>query len=213
MSSLSTTSPRHRALRTRLVGAAVGLVVVGAAPSMRAQAPHPRLAAAASIAPVALPKSSAPKPFARYSASMESLRDSIVVSVVRNQIGTRYVLGGTTPNGGFDCSGLVKYVMAALHVALPRTAAQQARAGLALGRDTTELRPGDLLTFSRTKDGSVSHIGIYIGNGRYVHASSAAGRVIESPLDRPASPLIKKWRGSRRVVAGAPASSATHGDS
>ena len=143
---------------------------------------------------------------------MESLRDSIVVSVVRNQIGTRYVLGGTTPTSGFDCSGLVKYVMAALHIALPRTAAQQARMGLALGRDTTELRPGDLLTFSRTKDGTVSHIGIYIGNGRYVHASSVAGRVIESPLDRPASPLIRKWRGSRRVVAGA-AETSTRGDS
>lgn len=143
---------------------------------------------------------------------MESLRDSIVVSVVRNQLGARYVLGGTTPKSGFDCSGLVKYVMAALHVALPRTAAQQARMGLAIGRDTTRLRPGDLLTFSRTKDGSVSHIGIYIGNGRYVHASSVAGRVIESPLDRPASPLIKKWRGSRRVVAH-DADSTARGDS
>ncbi len=143
---------------------------------------------------------------------MESLRDSIVVSVVRGQIGTRYVLGGTSPRSGFDCSGLVKYVMAALHVALPRTAAQQAEVGLALGRDTTELRPGDLLTFSRTRDGSVSHIGIYVGNGRYVHASSVAGQVIESALDRPASPLIKKWRGSRRVVAGA-RDSTTHGDS
>jgi cell wall-associated NlpC family hydrolase len=83
--------------------------------------------------------------------------------------------------------------------------------GLALGRDTTRLRPGDLLTFSRTPDGSVSHIGIYIGNGHYVHASSVAGRVIESALDRPASPLIKKWKGTRRVVAGA-ADSTTRGD-
>jgi len=178
-------------------------LVAGAASPAFAQKPHPRVAAAASVAPLTLLKSSPPKPFAKFSASMESLRDSIVVSVVRNQIGTRYVLGGTTPKSGFDCSGLVKYVMAALHVALPRTAAQQARMGLALGRDTTELRPGDLLTFGRTTDGSVSHIGIYIGNGRYVHASSVAGRVIESPLDRPASPLIKKWRGSRRVVASA----------
>jgi cell wall-associated NlpC family hydrolase len=196
----ATPSPR-RLLRVRLTGAGVLACVVAVTPSF-AQAPHPRVAPA-SIATLTLPKSPAPKPFAKFSASMESLRDSIVVSVVRNQIGTRYVFGGTSPKNGFDCSGLVKYVMAALHVALPRTAAQQARAGLALGRDTTRLRPGDLLTFSRTGDGSVSHIGIYIGNGRYVHASSVAGRVIESPLDRPASPLIRKWRGSRRVVAGA----------
>ncbi len=143
--------------------------------------------------------------------SMESLRDSIVVSLARGQIGTRYVLGGTSPKSGFDCSGLVKYVMAAMHVSLPRTASEQGQMGLALDRDTTHLRPGDLLTFSRTRDGSVSHIGIYIGNGHYVHASSVAGRVIESALDRPASPLIKKWKGTRRVVAGS-ADSTTRGD-
>lgn len=101
--------------------------------------------------------------------------------------------------------------MAAMQVSLPRTASQQGQMGLALGRDTTRLRPGDLLTFSRTRDGSVSHIGIYIGNGHYVHASSVAGRVIESALDRPASPLIKKWKGTRRVVAGA-ADSTIRGD-
>lgn len=213
MSTPSATSPRRRALRIRLASAGVLTLVVAVASPSFAQLPHPRVASAASLGPLVLPKSPAPKPFAKFSASMESLRDSIVVSVVRNQIGTRYVLGGTTPNGGFDCSGLVKYVMAALHVALPRTAAQQARMGLALGRDTTELRPGDLLTFSRTKDGSVSHIGIYVGNGRYVHASSTAGRVIESPLDRPASPLIRKWRGSRRVVAGATTDAGSRGDS
>jgi len=180
-----------------------------AAPCATAQAPHPRVSVLPSFT---LPRPAAPKPFAKYSASMEGLRDSIVVSLARGQIGTRYVLGGTTPSGGFDCSGLVRYVMAAMHVALPRTASQQGEVGLALGRDTTGLRPGDLLTFSRTRDGSVSHIGIYIGNGRYVHASSTAGRVIESALDRPFSPLIKKWKGTRRVVAGA-ADSTQRGDS
>jgi cell wall-associated NlpC family hydrolase len=49
----------------------------------------------------------------------------------------------------------------------------------------------------------VSHIGIYVGEGRYVHASSVAGRVIESDLSRTGSPLIKAWRGVRRIVAGA----------
>ena len=209
MTSLSANSMRLISRVRDVRTGAVALILIAVAPSLRAQAPHPHVA---SIAPLTLPKSSIPRPFAKYSASMESLRDSIVVSVVRNQIGTRYVMGGTSPRSGFDCSGLVKYVMAALHVVLPRTAAQQATVGLALGRDTTELRPGDLLTFSRTKNGSVSHIGIYVGNGRYVHASSVAGRVIESALDRPASPLIKKWRGSRRVVAGA-ANAATRGDS
>jgi cell wall-associated NlpC family hydrolase len=122
------------------------------------------------------------------------------------------VLGGTSPNAGFDCSGLVKYVMAALRVDLPRTAAQQARVGLEVSRDMSRLRPGDLLTFGKGKAG-VSHIGIYVGQGRYVHASSVAGRVIESDVNRTGSPLIKAWRGVRRVVAGTDSdSSSTKGD-
>ena len=67
------------------------------------------------------------RPFALWSESAHNLRDSLV-AVARAQIGTRYVLGGTSPKG-FDCSGLVRYVMAALKVELPRTAAQQARIG------------------------------------------------------------------------------------
>lgn len=138
-------------------------------------------------------------PFQEMSTSASSIRDSIV-SIARAQIGKRYVLGGQTPDRGFDCSGLVKYVMAMFRLDLPRTARQQARAGLPLERDTSRLRPGDLLTFGNAK-GRVEHVGIYIGNGRYIHASSVAGRVIESPINRPPSRLIKAWRGARRMLA------------
>jgi cell wall-associated NlpC family hydrolase len=105
----------------------------------------------------------------------------------------------------------VKYVLAALSVKLPRTAAQQARAGRAVSRDRDRLRPGDLLTFATRGRSRISHIGIYVGNGRYVHASSVAGHVIESDLSRTGSPLIKAWRGVRRVVAGADADSTADG--
>jgi cell wall-associated NlpC family hydrolase len=141
------------------------------------------------------------RPFAIWSESAGSVRDTLV-AVARAQIGTRYVLGGTTPKG-FDCSGLVRYVMGALKVELPRTAAQQARVGDEVSTDPSRLRPGDLLTFGRRGGRGVSHIGIYVGEGRYVHASSVAGRVIESDLSRTGSPLIKAWRGVRRIVAGA----------
>ena len=142
------------------------------------------------------------RPFAIWSESAHNVRDSLV-AVARSQLGTRYVLGGTTPDRGFDCSGLVRYVMAALKVELPRTAAQQARIGDEVSTDPSRLRPGDLLTFGRRGKPGVSHIGIYVGEGRYVHASSVAGRVIESDLSRTGSPLIKAWRGVRRIVAGA----------
>lgn len=142
----------------------------------------------------------ADKPFAAWSLSAHAIRDSLLVSIARTAVGTRYVRGGQSFDGGFDCSGLVRYVMAALRVSVPRTAAEQATAGLALERDTTRLRPGDLLTFGRSPR-SVTHVGIYLGNGRYVHASSVAGQVIESPINRPRSPLIKVWRGSRRVLS------------
>jgi cell wall-associated NlpC family hydrolase len=73
---------------------------------------------------------------------------------------------------------------------------------LAIKKDTSRLQPGDILTFGKGKKGtSVSHVGIYVGDGRYVHASSVAGKVIESSIDRPFSPLIKVWRGARRMLS------------
>lgn len=136
--------------------------------------------------------------FAGMSASASSLRDSIV-ALARAQIGTRYRHGGASPQRGFDCSGLVQYVMARFQMILPRTARAQAALGVVVDRDTTLLKPGDLLTFASNDRAGVSHIGIYVGGGRFVHASSVAGHVIESPLNRPPAPKIKAWRGVARV--------------
>jgi len=152
------------------------------------------------------------KPFRAWSESAHAFRDSIVVSLARTAVGTRYVRGGQSFERGFDCSGFVRYVMRALDVAVPHSAAQQAGTGLALGRDPTRLRPGDLLTFGRDT-GGISHVGIYVGNGRYVHASSVAGRVIESEIRRPRGSLVKPWRGSRRLLSHADADSSVTGDS
>src|SRR2546423_9972656 len=77
------------------------------------------------------------------SASASSLRDSIV-ALTRAQIGTRYRHGGASPKRGFDCSGLIQYVMARFSTVLPRTAKAQATAGLPVERDTSLLRPADL---------------------------------------------------------------------
>ena len=136
---------------------------------------------------------------AGMSASASSLRDSIV-ALARAQIGTRYHHGGASPKRGFDCSGLVQYVMARFEMVLPRTARAQAAAGVVVDRDTSLLRPGDLLTFASADKAIISHIGIYVGAGHFVHASSVAGRVIESPLLRAPAPKIKIWRGVARIA-------------
>lgn len=137
------------------------------------------------------------RPFSPSLASAAELRDSIVARA-RAQVGRRYRFGGQSAERGFDCSGLVRWVLASLDIAVPRTAAQQARAGRAIARDTAALRPGDIVTFGRGS--RITHIGIYVGDGRFVHASTVAGRVIESPIIRPRDPQIKPWRGARRVV-------------
>jgi len=175
---------RHRMRRSPILRPWRGIVVLvvlmcaSSAMPAAAQAPIPILAG--------------------MSASASSLRDSIV-ALTRAQIGTRYRHGGASPKRGFDCSGLIQYVMARFSMALPRTAKAQATAGLPVERDTSLLRPGDLLTFASTDNASISHIGIYVGDGRFVHASSVAGRVIESPLNRAPAPRIKIWRGVARI--------------
>jgi cell wall-associated NlpC family hydrolase len=130
--------------------------------------------------------------------SRDAVGDS-AAAMVRRQLGIRYVFGGTSPERGFDCSGLLQYTMRALGVQLPRTAAEQARAGREIPRDTSQLRPGDLLYFGR--GGRVTHVGMYVGGGRFVHASTGSHRITESRLDRPASSLVRAWYGVRRLFA------------
>jgi cell wall-associated NlpC family hydrolase len=139
----------------------------------------------------------APKPFEAFSNSAHSLRDSLVI-LARAQLGKKYKRGGQSPTG-FDCSGLVKYILTALNLDVPRTARQLAAVGAPVGRDTSRLLPGDLLTFSKTKQGRISHVGIYVGDGKFIHASITTGRVIETTIDRKGSPLTRMWRGARRV--------------
>ncbi len=89
-------------------------------------------------------------------------------------IDTPYKYGGNTPQGGFDCSGLIVYVYRrAAGFSLPRTVAQLARVGLAV--PASALRTGDLVLFDTS--GRYSHAGIYVGGGRFVHAPSTGGTV------------------------------------
>ena len=92
-------------------------------------------------------------------------------------VGTPYRYGGNTPDAGFDCSGLIGYVYQnRAGLKLPRTVAQLQSAGQAVPRE--ELRSGDLVVFGRG-----THAGIYVGEGRFVHAPSSGGEVRLNPLD------------------------------
>jgi cell wall-associated NlpC family hydrolase len=142
---------------------------------------------------------SARAPLIANSADHESeLRDSIV-AIARAQLGTPYRLGGESPGKAFDCSGLVRYVLAALRLDLPRTAHEQAQVGENLARDTRGLRPGDLISFGRGK--RVTHIGIYVGDGRVVHASTSQRRVVESSMESERSWFQRRWMGAHRLLA------------
>jgi hypothetical protein len=88
-------------------------------------------------------------------------------------MGIRYVWGGTS-RSGFDCSGFTQWVFARSGIRIPRTSIEQATVGQRVDRD--DLRPGDLVFF-RTRGSRISHVGIYIGNNNFIHASSGGGRV------------------------------------
>lgn len=106
-----------------------------------------------------------------------------LLSQANQALGVRYRIGGETPREGFDCSGLTQYVYRrGSGISLPRTAAQQSAASRTISFN--QMRPGDLIFF-RTSGYKVNHVGIYIGQGQFIHAASGGGRVTVDNLSRP----------------------------
>jgi cell wall-associated NlpC family hydrolase len=101
---------------------------------------------------------------------------SQVLPTARRYVGTKYVYGGTSPATGFDCSGFVQYVFARHDVRLPRTSRQQAGVGQRVEPRVSSLRPGDLVFFAE-RGSRISHVAIYAGRERIVHATSSGGEV------------------------------------
>ena len=129
--------------------------------------------------------------------SRTSRSNERVIRVAKRYLGRRYVWGAEGPNV-FDCSGFTQYVMRkSKGVNLPRVSRKQAYYGKYVSR--SHLRPGDLVFFdtSRRRRGYVNHVGIYIGNNKFIHASSGKHRVVITSLDRPFYRSRFKW--GRRV--------------
>ena len=111
----------------------------------------------------------------QVSRSFNSISRRIIAHSM-NYIGVPYVFGGTSPSG-FDCSGYVRFVFANAGIYLPRTADAQYEVGMPVSRG--ELIPGDLVFFS-TYDYGASHVGIYLGDGSFINASSSRGVAVDS---------------------------------
>lgn len=112
-------------------------------------------------------------------------------------IGIRYRRGGSSPETGFDCSGFVGHVFReGLGLYLPRNATQISKTGEAV--TTRDLQPGDLVFFN-TMRRAFSHVGIYLGDDKFVHSPRSGGSVrIESMSD---SYWRKRFNGARRIAA------------
>ena len=118
-----------------------------------------------------------------YSPAAVSGKGQELANIALQYVGYSYVYGGASPSVGFDCSGLMQYACAQLGYSINRTASAQLQNGVSVGWD--ELSPGDLVFFKKpgnTSSKPVSHVGMYIGDGKFVHASDYGVGVIISKL-------------------------------
>jgi cell wall-associated NlpC family hydrolase len=136
-------------------------------------------------------------PFARLTAPVHVDADSLVAHS-RALLGVPYLWAGASPERGVDCSGLVQYVFGRFGLSLPHSAAQLATLGESVPSDTSAMRPGDLMVFSTRQSRRISHVGIYVGAGRMIHASSVRRQVVEVNV---ANYRGLALRDVRRVVA------------
>ena len=125
---------------------------------------------------------------------LDSSKVSSVITTAKKYIGTPYAFGGTTPKA-FDCSGYLQYVFAKNGISIPRTADEQYKLGLRT-KSSKQLVPGDLVFFT-TYEAGASHCGIYLGNGRFIHASASKGVRIDELSNSYWSP---RYYGGKHIV-------------
>jgi cell wall-associated NlpC family hydrolase len=153
--------------------------------------PERRLPPLATVAPAA--------PAARPAAA--AVADSVVATALA-ALGTTYRLGGTT-HKGFDCSGLIQHAYGRHGIALPRVSRDQAKEGTAVERDLDALRPGDILTFAEHDRRRITHVGLYLGDGRFVHSASGGVQISTLSANDPYGRWYwTRWVGARRIVEG-----------
>jgi len=146
--------------------------------------------------PAAHPSAAHQAKLAHLQAQNKALASGNAVQAAYAFRGTRYVMGGTS-RSGFDCSGFVRYILGATNgVALPRTATEQYYHGAPIPND--QLQPGDLVFFKNTYKHGISHVGIYAGGGKFIHAANAHKGVRMDSLGD--SYYLSHYAGARRVL-------------
>jgi cell wall-associated NlpC family hydrolase len=123
-----------------------------------------------------------------------------VVRTAIDAIGTPYQWGGTAANG-FDCSGLIQYAYGQHGIRLPRTSRDQSTAGTVVTPVLEALQPGDVLLFSARPGGGVTHVGMYVGEHKFIHSSSTGVRIsVLDPSDPEGAYWMPRWVGARRIL-------------
>ena len=132
----------------------------------------------------------------KYSRNITSANQQAVIQTAKKMLGVKYRYGGTSPSRGFDCSGLVQYSHKAAGINLPRTTGQQFASARRISRKY--LRAGDLVFFKTSPSRAVSHVGIYLGNYKFIHAPSSGKRVKISSMR--SKYWRKRYSGAGRVL-------------
>lgn len=151
------------------------------------------------------PASGAGEPYLSEPGEAGAAAPGLATSVVQTALaamGEPYRWGGTSTDQGFDCSGLVWYAYAEHGVRLPRVSRDQARAGRPLPAELARLRPGDILLFA-DRPGAVTHVGLYVGEARFIHATTSGGvRIgsLDGSSDASERWYLSRWVGARRVL-------------
>ncbi|SIQ22233.1 Cell wall-associated hydrolase, NlpC family [Aromatoleum tolulyticum] len=180
MNRISPARSLHHRLTTRIVAllAATALLIAPPAGAVDTPAPADQATEATSS-------------FDRYGTAAQDL-----INQGMEYLGIRYRFGGNSPETGLDCSGLVQNVFRnALGLNLPRAARDMARVGEKVG--VRDLKPGDLVFFNTMRK-AFSHVGIYVGDGRFLHAPSSGGEVRIDEMNQ--SYWAKRFNGARRMV-------------
>lgn len=123
-----------------------------------------------------------------------------VVQTALDAMGTPYEWGGSDENG-YDCSGLIHYAYGQHGILIPRVSRDQTRTGQLLPKQVSALRPGDILGFS-TNGGGVSHVGLYVGDGSFIHSASSGGVKLSSltATDPESRWWRDRWIVGRRIL-------------